>query len=127
MRLVIGTVLILLGACGAENSGSPADSYTDVAVDTADASPCVAGQYWYRDQVCGPVSGGADAGDKGITMACTEMGDGKCYRSCTSDADCLEAGWTHCGELGLFAGNDVCTEKVKICKPTAKGVCGKVE
>lgn len=124
-RLYWFSIVVGLSACG---SGTTTVAVNDTAVGPADTSPCTADQFWYRDKACGPVSNPGDAGgDAGLTMGCSDMGDGKCYRLCKSDTDCTEPGWTHCGELGLFDGNDVCSTTVKICKPTAKSVCGKVQ
>jgi hypothetical protein len=49
-----------------------------------------------------PVDGGA----------CWESGDGLCYQSCESDADCTDSCAPHCVAFAFFHGGDYTTDEL---------------
>lgn len=105
---------------GADSAATPTpivDSGADVALQgppstpfTPDAGACPDGWFLYDDTF-------GSAGPADAAPQSTPVGDGKCYRKCTADAEC---GGTHpaCHVLGLFSRGDYnCNDSVLVCRP----------
>lgn len=69
----------------------PTEPYSGVEV-------CAAGDWLYKDSTCGPYGGG-----------CSNYGDGRCHKQCSTDADCADQPCRPiCAKVGLYKGYDAC-------------------
>jgi len=76
------------------------------------AAPCLDGEFEYLDQVCT---------GQGPTW-CTERGDGLCYQTCTTTADCSRG--YDCVQLGLYERSDTCCSfTVNVCRRCQSSNC----
>lgn len=82
-----------------------------------------------EDVSCGPdefrfVDEKCHAPDPDGGQDCRQMGDGRCYRTCETDADCPDPERPHCAVLGLYAnGDNYCNDSIEICSPTCRDDC----
>lgn len=134
--LLVACAFVFLCQCGEGNDGSPWDHTlgTDSGDQTenescerlwqpadgfkADAN-CEPDEFRYIDQTCLPTRPG-DAGER----SCRQVGNGRCYQRCDTDADCTNPERPYCSELGLFErGDALCNNSVKICRSVCRDDC----
>ena len=109
--LVAVAVAVSFGGAGC--TSTPVDAPCDggCATSAPHPAPCAAGEFHYADQACSNVPG--DGGSP-----CDPMGDGRCYQTCTTSADC-SSGYD-CTLIGLYHGTDTCCDQtVHVCTNSA--------
>jgi len=90
------------GAGGADASPVP-----DAATTCRPGPPCPSGWYQYSDRACSPPYGTNPP-------ACNSNGDGLCYQTCVTSADCGDPLFSTCGSITVFGGSDV-GERKRVC------------
>jgi hypothetical protein len=118
LALVLVSVGVLAqSACSDSTVVHPVDSgmNAEAGVDgNVLSTACATGQFRYDDQLCGY--------DQDASYVCNQAGDGKCYDTCTSSADCNDPARPYCSMLGLFSGaNWNCHSTVSVARVAMAG------
>jgi hypothetical protein len=84
--------------------GADASVFPDAAMTCRPAPLCPSGWYEYTDRAC--------SHPWGTTLpACRSNGDGLCYQTCVTNADCGDPLFPSCGSITIFRGGDVGEQK----------------
>lgn len=113
--------LCAVTGCLSSEDDSSGDASGDAVADTAvndsaqdgtDGGGCVT----YVDRCCTP---DPDAS----SWACSDVGDGVCYQTCSSDSDCKDATRSHCSKQCLCGNTDSFRTARKVCRAKAEDDC----
>lgn len=108
--------LLLLTASGCTQAEvCEGEAVAPLAVEDAEGTlRCGEGQYLHSD-LLGSVDGEHPP---------EQVGDLRCYDTCTSDSDCHDPCLPHCSVQGLFSGTDFsCHETIRLCRAEATDDC----